>query len=186
MYKIYIFISLLSLTLQEVQTAIFCDNYVREIYLVNETTKTQTVIDQGWEQHWSYPYYFNLRTDPGALIKVRCYNAGHITLGGGCFLINNICRCYNFNIDNEKLDKNRPCEYEVIFNNNIKCKHTAYWLEGTIIKDYYYYHYIPLDVNQIECMNNTILMVPKDVEYSIKFSDFIEATFNIIFKNINN
>ena len=83
---ILIFINSFSNTLQSVQAGLFCDNFLREIYLIDEESKTEKVIAQGWEGMWSTPYDFsNLNADPGALIKFRCYNYDGLTYGSGCF-----------------------------------------------------------------------------------------------------
>ena len=183
MYSFLIYINLLYFTLQKVQTAIFCDNYIREIYLINETTKKEKVIANGSEHYWAEPYYYNnLEADPGDLIKIKCYNSEGWSFGAGCFLINNICRCYMFHDDYNKGYTNElgPHPGKVTFENNIQCNIDVYWINiFNIPGDYYYYHYIPLDANAITCMNDKILTVPINYEYSIKFSDFIESSFKV-------
>jgi len=64
------------------------------------------------------------------------------------------------------------------FNNEISCKHYARFLVQTKEGIYYYYHYVPLDVNEIKCNPKTI-SAPINIKKSLKFSDFIESPFEI-------
>ena len=179
---ILIFINFFSVTLQAVQAGLFCDNFLREIYLIDEESKTEKVIAKGWDGMWSTPYIFKeLNADPGALIRFKCYNYDGWTFGGGCFLINDKCYCYNFDSEikgyTNKID---PYKGEINFNNNKKCSmNVKYLTEFNIKKDYYYKHYIPLDANLIECMDNKYISVPKNVEYKLTLSDYIKSSFKL-------
>ena len=182
MLIILIFFNAFSLTFQTVQTAIFCDNFLREIYLIDEDTHTEKVIATGWDGNWEDPYVFNsLDVDPGALIKFKCYTTEGWSFGAGCFIINNKCRCYMFDNDIKEYTKELgPYEGTVIFDNNIECKHKVYFLnEFNIKKDYYYKHYIPLDVDGIKCMNDTVKNVPNNTEVTMKLSDYIQSSFKL-------
>ena len=177
---ILLFAISLKISIQIVQARFFCDNYLREIYLVNETTQSQTIIKtETIEKEDIYlPYsYDDLAADPGALIKFKCYNSGGPSFGAGCFLINNKCRCYMFNIDGKEINYGDSFTYNVKFN-NIECSDRVYWIYTNDLGDYYYYHYIPLDVDEIICTNK-VITVPKNTNYIIKFSDFIETSFNV-------
>ena len=175
-----IFLDLLTFSFQIVPTRIFCDNFLREIYLIDEKTHSQKTIaiekiERMWDDHYSYD---NLNVDPGALIKFKCYNVDGPTLGAGCFLINNKCRCYTFNIDGQKVNYGNPMTYKVKFKNDIKCEYKTYWLYTFDPGDYYYYHYVPLDVDGNTCTKRTIT-VPTNSLYFLKFSDFIDSSFNL-------
>jgi hypothetical protein len=60
----------------------------------------------------------------------------------------------------------------------LDCDYNAIWLEQEEKGDHEYYNYIPLDVNGIRCISKTIT-APTDIERSLKFSDFINPSFNI-------
>ena len=81
---ILLFVISLKISFQIVQTRIFCDNFLREIYLIDEVKNSQKLIltekvEKIWSDHYSY---HNLDVDhPGALIKFKCYNVDGPTLG---------------------------------------------------------------------------------------------------------
>jgi hypothetical protein len=59
------------------------------------------------------------------------------------------------------------------------CDYKAIWLEQEEKGVHeYYYNYIPLDVDEISCISKTIT-APTNIERSLKFSDFIDPSFNI-------
>ena len=168
------------LSTEAIKAGFFCDNFLREVYLIDES-HSQKVIAKGWEGSWKAPYIFeNLEAAPGDLIKFKCYNFDGWTFGAGCFLINNNCRCYMFENDiKEFSDKIVPYYGTVNFNNK-QCNMNIYYLkEFNVKKDYYYQHYIPLDVDGIECKNNYVLSIPYGIKYSLRISDFIEANFDL-------
>ena len=147
---IILILNLLLFSYQSIQAGFFCDNYLREVYLIDENSHTQKVIANGWEGFFTNPYIFeNLQADPGDLIKFKCYNVDGWTNGAGCFIVNEICRCYNFDNDiKEYTDKIGPLSGTITFNNNRQCNIDAYRLkEFDVAKDYYYQHRIPLDVD---------------------------------------
>ena len=185
---VLIFINFFSITQQSVQAGLFCDNFLREIYLIDEESKTEKVIAKGWDGAWSAPYIFNeLNADPGALIKFKCYNYDGWTYGAGCFNINNKCYCYVFDSEiKEYTDKIAAYKGEVNFNNNKKCSiNIPYLNQFNVKKDYYYKHYIPLDVNQIECMNDKYISVPKNIEHVLTLSDYVKSSFKLTNLKIN-
>ena len=144
------------------QAGFFCDNYLREVYLVDESTQSQKVIATGWEGYYTDPYYFNnLDAAPGDLIRFKCYNKDGWTYGAGCFFINNICRCYMFdNAIKEYTNKLEPHSGTMTFGST-QCNLKVYFLnEFDVQKDYYYQHYIPLDVGGITCKNDYVLTIP--------------------------
>ena len=188
MYIILIFINFFSITLQSVKAGIFCDDYLREIYLIDEETKAEKIIAQGSDGTWSKPYKFEeLDADPGSLIKFRCYNDQGYAFGAGCFLINDKCYCHMFNnTEIKEFSKNKPYPGEVIFENNKKCNIEIKYLKGADKqKNYYYQQYIPLDADQIECIENKLIIVPNNMEYSLNFSDFIKSPFKLTNLKIN-
>lgn len=179
-------LNLLCFSHQTMEAYFFCDNYLKEIYSIDEDTQTQKLIANGWDGDWQDPYHFeNLDAAPGEFIKFRCHNTDAVSYGAGCFLINNICRCYQF--DNE-ITKFTDTAYlrTVTFKNNKKCSISIYHLgEISVGKDYYYTHYIPLDVNGITCKNNYVISVPNNVEVPLKLSDYIDANFDVKNLKIN-
>ena len=181
MIFIFIFLNIFLISFQTIQVGFFCDNFLREVYLIDESTKTQKVIATGWEGFWKSPYYFEkLEAAPGDLIKFKCYNYDGWSFGAGCFYINNICRCYMFENDiKEYSSAISPYSGTVTFGSK-QCNINVYYLsEFNVAKDYYYQHYIPLDVDGITCKNDYVLTIPLDEQYSLKLSDFIEANFEL-------
>ena len=130
---------------------------------------------------------FKLDADPGSLIQFSCYNNEAWTYGAGCFIINEKCYCYNFdNIDNKEYSKTEKYSGEVKFENNKTCNIEIKFLKEFNKREYYsYQHYIPLDVNEIECIKDNYIMVPNNMEYIINFSDYIKSPFNLTNLNIS-
>ena len=115
----------------------------------------------------------------GSLIKFKCYNVDGATFGAGCFSINNKCRCYMFNTNDGTINYNGGHNHFKVNFNDLQCEFDVYWLNNAVDKkDYYYYHYIPLDVDEIKC-KNIVKTVPSNMKYLIRFSDFIDASFNV-------
>ena len=115
----------------------------------------------------------------GSLIKFKCYNVDGATFGAGCFSINNKCRCYMFNTNDVTINYNGGHNHFKVNFNDLQCEFDVYWLNNAVDKkDYYYYHYIPLDVDEIKC-KNIVKTVPSNMKYLIRFSDFIDASFNV-------
>ena len=118
---IIILLNFLSLSFQIIQSALFCDDQIRNIYVYNENTRAYTFLLRVWapEDCWK-PDYINLDIEPGARIKFECYNEETSILGGGCFLINNQCKCYDFNLDGYSFNNTKGTRlFQAKFNNNI-------------------------------------------------------------------
>ena len=177
---ILILLNILTLSDQYVHAGFFCDNYLTKITLINGTTNyIIDVITDIKPKDWKEYYSYELNADPGDLVKINCYNIDGPAFGGGCFLINNKCKCYNFNINGKNLNRNGASHSGSLkFTNNLDCDYNAIWLEQEEKGDHEYYNYIPLDVNGIRCISKTIT-APTDIERSLKFSDFINPSFNI-------
>ena len=114
----------------------------------------------------------------------RCCNAYGLTLGGGSFLINNKCHCYDFNHLKGYNYSETGYSFSVDFNNGIRCSHYTRYLKPQIEGEYTYTHRVPLDVDEIKCNNKTIL-APINITRSLKFSDFIESPFKLIYLKIS-
>ena len=92
------------------------------------------------------------------------------TCGGGCFLINNDCRCYSFDTDSRTTYDYETRETSI---NNTECILDLVRRvsdEGT----YSYQHIIPLDVGGITCQN-TVITVPYAENYKLSLSNYISA-----------
>jgi len=184
---ILILLCCLSLSFQTIKSGLFCDDQIKEIYVYDERLGFYKYLQsvKNPVNCWNVDYV-DLDVDPGALIKFKCYNAETLTLGGGCFLINNRCLCYNFeNTEGYGYDYNQlGNSFSVNFNNGIRCSHYTRYLKTQRKGDYYYYHYVPLDVDEIKCNPKTIL-APINSTRSLKFSDFIESPFKVTNLNIS-
>ena len=172
---ILILLNYLSLSFQIIQSALFCDDRIDNIYVKNESTgKYIKLLKVKYPEDCWNPDYVDLDVDPGAVIKFECYNMLNAILGGGCFLINNQCRCYEFSIYGysfDKSDENRP--FQAKFNNNITCNHKVRSFLGNDYTTYEFYHTVPLDALEIKCIPKNI-SAPINNKNSIKFSEFIE------------
>ena len=92
-----IFFLFLPLSFQKIKAVFFCDDFLREIYKVDQSTQVITKIGNGNGGDWQTPHYFpELEADQGDTIRINCYNINGETFGGGCFLINDDCKCYSF------------------------------------------------------------------------------------------
>ena len=165
----------LPFSIQKIQAALFCEDYLEEVFKVDPTTLKQTQIEFGWDGDWITPYYFHeLNADQGDIIRIRCRTEDENTCGGGCFLINNDCKCYSFNTDDRTIYgyeqreaslNNKQCNLELV-------RHVSD--EGT----YTYEHIIPLDVGGITCQN-TLVTVPYAENYKLSLSNYISADFGL-------
>jgi len=175
-----------NLSFQIIQSGLFCDDRIYDIYVYDERLGDYRLL-----QTLKDPVdcdnvdYVNLDVDPGAHIKFRCYNGAYETLGGGCFLINNKCHCYDFDSLEGYGHRNDGRSFSVFFNNGISCNHYARLLQDHgEYRDYYYYHKVPLDVDEIKCSDKTI-SAPINIKRSLKFSDYIEYPFKKTYLEIN-
>ena len=180
---ILILLNYLSLSLQNVQTYIFCDDHLEKIYEYDKNTHSYRTLPYTDKGNLCYdPDYINLDVEPGAFIKFDCLNTGGPTLGGACFLINNRCRCYDFDINGKAInDLKDPWPFTVQFSGKV-CSHNAKYLQQEQEGIHVYYYNVPLDVDQISCYPFNIT-APTNIESSVQFSKFITSSFNV--KNLN-
>ena len=176
---ILILLNYLSLSFQIIQSALFCDDQIGRIYKYNESIGDYEFLlrvkdpKDCWE-----PDYIDLDVDPGAVIKFECFNAASFILGGGCFLINNECKCYNFSIVGNNFDKSEETRpYQAKLNNTI-CNYKAKCFLGKDSTTYEFYYTVPLDPNEIKCIPKNI-SAPINIKNSLKFSEFIEYPYNL-------
>ena len=176
--KLFYFVLLslsLHFSLQKIQAALYCEDYLDEIYLVDPSTQGITQIGYGWKGSWSTPYYFeNLDADQGDTIRMNCRTFDENTYGGGCFLINNDCKCYSFDTDDRETASNVNRKTSI---NDKQCRIDLVRRvsdEGT----YSYQHIIPLDVGGITCQNK-VVTVPYGENYKMSLSNYISANFGL-------
>ena len=95
---LYLFLSIFFLPLKGIPVGIFCDDYIRGVFLVENGNLIP--LAGNVDGSWDVPYVYNLNLVPGDLVMFRCYNAyGGNTHGAGCFHIYGGCRCYEFEIN---------------------------------------------------------------------------------------
>ena len=161
---------------QAIQAAFYCEDILPNVYLIDPSTGSQTSIGSGTNLDWEKPNIFtNLAADQGDTIQIDCasnYGDGD-TVGGGCFLINNNCRCYDFNnrsdsfetiIRETQLD-DKPCHI------SLRRSHVP---NGT----YSYTYRIPLDPNGITCLND-VLTFRNGEDCNLNLSQKITANFGL-------
>ena len=177
---IIIFLNYLNFSFQNVQSALFCDDRILDIYVYDESMgKYKFLQNVRYPEDCDHVDYVDLKVDPGALIKFECRNDASYTYGGGCFLINNQCRCYDFNMFGGITGySGERRQYSVNFNNGVTCIHYGNIREEQSVTTFEYYHLVPLDVNGITCKPKTI-SAPINTKNSLKFSNFIESSFGI-------
>ena len=155
--SLILFLNIFSLSFQTVQAVFYCDDYLKEVYIKDEITQELTHIATGIpDGSWTTPnYFYDLEAAPGDLIQITCCNMNRGVYGGGCFLINNNCLCYNFDCDiihnGQKFDRQAILDGKQC---NLKVVNYA----GEL-KDYIYRHKIPLDANGITCQNNLLFVL---------------------------
>ena len=97
---ILLIFSIFSPSFQTINTGFFCEDELKETYLEDPVTKKLTQIGYGpTDGIWSTPSRIpDLAAAPGDILVFRCYSYKDldVCVGGGCFLINDICRCYSF------------------------------------------------------------------------------------------
>jgi len=95
---ILILLYCLNLSFQTIKSGLFCDDQITEIYVYDEKLGYYRLL-QSIENPVDCDNidYADLDVDPGALIKFKCQHNGLQNFGGGWFLINNKCYCYDFN-----------------------------------------------------------------------------------------
>ena len=105
---------------------------------------------------------------------MNCRTFDRNTYGGGCFLINNDCKCYSFDTDDRETSSNVNRKTSI---NDKQCSIDLVRRvsdEGT----YSYQHIIPLDVGAITC-KNTVATVPYAENYKLSLSNYISADFGL-------
>ena len=153
----FLIINIFSYSFQKIQAVFFCDDVLKDIYVVEGNI--QRKIEEVYEGNFETPYVFNeLNAAPGDLIKFNCMNREGFTFGAGCFVLNNLCYCYDFN---NTIPKNSNYYLTREYNfGNIHCSiDVHYLLEERQIKDYIYEHYIPLDVSKLSCKNSDNVLI---------------------------
>ena len=70
---LFLFFNIFSLSFQTVQAALFCDDDLKEIYIVegNIERKIADGVTGAWNKPFMYP---SLNATPGDFIKMKCYN----------------------------------------------------------------------------------------------------------------
>ena len=164
---------------QSIPAAFFCDNYLREVEVLDKSTQSYKQVAYGWNQNWDTAYIFNIDANPGDLIRFRCLNVGGPTLGAGCFLVDNNCYCYNFDNDVKRYSSSVQPFTGIADLAGKRCSLTVKFLDVNTDGVYYYYtHLIPIDANLLSCKNNDIT-IPYGVEYPLDLSNSISANFNL-------
>jgi len=177
---IFILLNCLGLSLQYVKSALFCDDRILDIYVYDESRSTYNFLQSvRWPADCYGVDYIDLDVDPGALIKYECRNDASESLGGGCFLINGRCYCYDFDVVGRYVYySGNTRRYEIEFSNGVTCNHDGRFLQEQIKTTYEYSHRIPLDVNGITCKYKTI-SAPINTKNSLYFSDFVSSPFGL-------
>ena len=120
----------LTLSYQNIPVLLFCDDYLKAVYVIDDNSKDihDTKTD-GFNNEWNKGDLVNLKTFPGDRIKFKCHNENGPTHGGGCFLVKDECKCYNFkNLDEIETDFDDSYYYRGEIN-NIQCEYTGYRLK---------------------------------------------------------
>ena len=175
-----VFLCLFSFSFETIQAAFFCEDLLQEVYLIDQSTGQSTKIgygnvDDSWDA-WETPnYFYNLGAEQGDKIMINCYS--HLgwadTYGGGCFLINGNCRCYDFNSEREPYEYHERSAKLDSKDCNIRlgrCK---------VDRGIYSYRYqIPLDTGGITCKTDVLIFLYGQ-NYDLAFSNYITANFGL-------
>jgi len=182
---ILILLYCLSLSFQTIQSGLVCDDTMKDIYVYDAKLGNYRLLKHIYNPADCYGVdYVDLDVDPGDFIKFTCYNKNGPTLGGGCFLINNICRCYDFNVNGRGINKEKdPWHFEVEFGNSRICNYYAKYRQPEDEATLVYYYNVPLDVDGITCLKKTIT-APINAKRSLNFSEFIYSSFKVTNLNI--
>ena len=182
---LFLFFTIFSFSFQGIPTGIFCDDYLRGVYVL-EGGKGGTLrkISSGWDGNAATPYvYTSLDVAPGDYVRFTCYNyIGGYSFGAACFYIYNKCYCYDFEVSNKP--QSSRSESKSVTLNNVKCSMVLHTLQEYDKKlNYNYEHYIPLDATELKCQNNNnVLIYLNGVDYSLKLSNYISSAYSI--KNV--
>ena len=174
-----LFLCLFSFSSQNIQAGFWCEDLLQEVYIVESTSTRQIGYGEGKEHTWEYAnYFYDLAADQGDTVKINChtFRGDADTYGGGCFLINNICRCYDFNSEYS------PYKYYTRSANfgDIGCSIT---LGRSRVPDgvYSYQFTIPIDAGGITCPTKTLIFL-HSTNNDVVLSNQITANFGI--KNV--
>ena len=176
---LYLFLSIFFLPLKGIPVGIFCDDYIRGVFLVENGNLIPLAGNA--DGSWDVPYVYNLNLVPGDLVMFRCYNAyGGNTHGAGCFHIYGGCRCYEFEI-NKARGGDRMLGMVTL--NGEDCYINVFALqEINQLVTYEYRHYVPLDATQVYCRSSSVLYYLNGVEYTLYLSNYITSSYSI--KNV--
>ena len=106
-------------------------------------------------------------------------------MGGGCFLINSRCHCYDFDVVGRNISYSRDTRrYDLEFSNGVKCFLDSKILQEQIETTYEFSHRVPLDINEVTCKPKTI-SAPININNSLYFSDFVSSPFKLTNLNIS-
>ena len=150
MIFLYLLFFIFLFSLQAIQSAFFCDDYLREINVIKGNIKIRIANERYVSP--DTPYFFNIsNAAPGDLIELICHNSGGDTFGGVCFLLHNECYCNDFDT---KLPLNYRSSLTVTVHFPSKsCSFNIHYLyEFNMQKDYNYEYYIPLDATKISSL----------------------------------
>ena len=179
-FFLFLVFKIFSISFQGIPTAFFCDDLLKGVYVVNGNNLKK--IDNGWDGSWEDPYvYDNLDIAPGDLVRMYCKNELTDTFGAGCFFVYNKCYCGHFYIGDVIPEKNDDEHYSRTAKLNGKdCSMTVYHLKETgYLKIYEYQHYVPLDVNDLSCVNNNgnnnPIIALNGVNKNIQLSNYIKS-----------
>ena len=124
------------------------------------------------EHSKSYSWF---RAAPGDTLVFRCYSYKDldVCVGGGCFLINDICRCYSFEnhlkpawyVALSTTIEGKPC------NINLGVTYTGFGI-------FSYRHQIPLDAGGVTCPKEQLIFLYGEY-YNLNLSEYITANFEI-------
>ena len=171
---IFLFFIIFPFSFQTIQAAFYCEDLLPTVYLRDPSTGVK-YLGSGNSPKWEIPnIFFYLSAEQGDTIQIDCYSyLSGDTYGGGCFTINNICRCYDFNT--------RPDPFQTIIRTtNLGGKSCSIPLRRSHVSDgtYSYIYRIPLDPNGVTCPTNVLIFL-YDKEYSIELSNMITANFGL-------
>ena len=186
MYIIFILLNCLSLSFQYIKSALFCDDRILKVYVYDESIYDYRLLQTLRSPEDCYtPDYIDLDVDPGDIIKYECRNDAEGSLGGGCFLINSKCRCYDFNVVGRSGSFSGDTRgFDISFSNGVKCYYYAHFLRDQSETIYEYKYTVPLDVDEITCKSKAII-APININNSLYFSDFVSSPFKLTNLNIS-
>ena len=176
---ILLFFIIVPFSFQSIQAAFFCEDVLPSVFLIDQSTGGKTYLDKGRSTEWTTANIFtNLQAEQGDKIEINCdsnYGDGS-TCGGGCFLINNICQCYDFSV--------RSNYFQIVERSTSLGGKQCYLplkrfdFDGGI---YTYTYRIPLDARGVTCPS-VVLIFRYGKNYDINFLKYI--TTNFVPKNL--